>query len=341
MSVPIVTYDQVTVRYPETVEVALTTTDWHVEEGAFALLAGPSGSGKSTLLRCVNGLVPHFSGGRFGGSVTVDGHDTRGAGPRALSRMVGFVFQDPESQAVATRVEDELAFGMEQLGVAPFLMRKRVEEVLDLLGIAALRHRDQATLSGGERQRVAIAAALAAHPRILVLDEPTSQLDPWAAEEVLTALMRLNMDLGLTVLLAEHRLERVASHADQMRYIPLGGGVALDGSPRAVLAGMPLDHAPPIVQLGRHLGWASQPLTIKEARVQSWRPKSIQAPRHESATVSPGEVALSLRSVHLGYPGRRVLAEIDLEVRCGELVALLGRNGSGKTTLLRALMGFH
>ena len=134
-----------------------------------------------------------------------------------MSRHVGFVFQDPEAQQIAARVDDELAFGLEQHGVPPVTMRKRVEEVLDLLGIAALRHRDVATLSGGERQRVAVAAVLAQHPALLVLDEPTSQLDPWGAEEVLMALTRLNDDLGITVVLAEHELDRIAAHADTMR----------------------------------------------------------------------------------------------------------------------------
>ncbi|MDQ3045237.1 MAG: ATP-binding cassette domain-containing protein [Chloroflexota bacterium] len=341
MSFPLITYDRVTVQYPDSPEAALAATNWRVEEGAFALLAGPSGSGKSTLLRCVNGLVPHFTGGRFGGNVTVGGFDTRRVGPRTLSRTVGFVFQDPETQAVAQRVEDELAFGMEQLGEIPAVMRRRVEEVLDLLGIEALRYRDQATLSGGERQRVAIAAALAAGPRLLVLDEPTSQLDPWAAEEVLSALIRLNEEQGLTILLAEHRLERVVAHADQMRFLPLGGGAATDGSPREVLGRMPPVLTPPIVELGRRLGWSLPSLNVKEARARAWRPQSLRVLTPERPPVKPGEVAVSLRGVHLCYPERPILEEIDFEIRSGELVALIGRNGSGKTTLLRAIMGFH
>ena len=149
----------------------------------------------------------------------------------------------------------------------PLTMRKRVEEVLDLLGIAALRDREIATLSGGERQRVAVAAALALQPDILALDEPTSQLDPWGAEEVLTALTRLNEDLGLTVVLVEHRLERVVSHADRLRCLrPGGGDVVLDGRPRDVLAEIDPGGVPPLVVLGRRLGWTPLPLTIKEGR---------------------------------------------------------------------------
>lgn len=333
-------FDRVSYRYPNRDEAALEGVDWRLPEGAFAVVAGPSGSGKSTLLRCLNGLVPHFSGGRFGGEVVVCGHDTRHGGPRLLSRTVGFVFQDPEAQFVTGRVEDELAFGLEQLGVPPLTMRKRVEEVLDLLGIAPLRDRDVATLSGGERQRVAVAAALALQPRVLALDEPTSQLDPWGAEDVLTALTRLNEDLGLTVVLAEHRLERVIGHADRLRALR-PGLPPLDGPPRAVLAAIDPTLAPPLVRLGRALGWEPLPLTIKEGRAAARtdeRPPASPPPAEPPPAGSP---ALAVEGLRVGYGRRAVFDGIDLAVRPGELVALMGRNGSGKTTLLRSVMGFH
>jgi len=334
-------FEGVSYRYPEQAAPALRDVEWRVPEGAFVVLAGPSGSGKSTLLRCLNGLVPHFSGGRFGGRVTVGGHDTRQHGPRVLSRAVGFVFQDPEAQMVTNRVEDDIAFGMEQLGVPPPTMRLRVEEVLDLLGIAALRGRDPATLSGGERQRVAVAAALALRPALLALDEPTSQLDPWGAEDVLGALTRLNEDLGLTVVLAEHRLERVLGHADRLRFLPGPAAPPLDGPPRDVLAAMDPAFAPPLVTLGRRLGWDPLPLTIKEGRarvrIDDWRPAS---PPPDPAPPS-GPAAVALRRVALGYGRTPVLRGLDLEVRPGEVLALMGRNGAGKTTLLRSLIGLH
>lgn len=332
-------FSAVTFRYPGQTEPVLRAVDWQVPDGAFVLIAGPSGSGKSTLLRCLNGLVPHFSGGAFGGVVTVLGQDTRHYGPRALSRSVGFVFQDPESQLITTRVDDELAFGMEQLGVPPALMRKRVEEVLDLLGIADLRDRAIATLSGGERQRVAVAAALALQPRLLVLDEPTSQLDPWGAEDVLTALTRLNEDLGLTIVLAEHRLERVLGHADRIRLM-MPGQEAIEGPPRQVVAACDPLLVPPVVRLGRLLGWDPLPLTIKEGRRAA-----LAGPLPRSPDPAPSPAAdrpvVELQKVTAGYGSRIVLREIDLVIRPGELIALMGRNGSGKTTLLRSIMGFH
>lgn len=341
---PIVTFDNVSYWYPEAEYPALRGVDWRVEPGEFVMVTGPSGSGKSTLLRCLNGLTPHFSGGSLGGVVTVAGHDTRQYNPRVLARTTGFVFQDPEAQFVAGRVEDELAFGMEQLGVPALTMRKRVEEVLDLLGIAALRARDIATLSGGERQRVAVATALALQPDILALDEPTSQLDPWGAEEVIAALTRLNEDLGLTIVLAEHRLERVVSHSDRLTVLDHDGTIAHDGPPRATLARVDIEMLPPLIGLGRRLDWQPLPLSIKEGRAaQRHDAAAGRVPVALHADVSPasGTPVVSLQGVSAGWTRHDVLRDIDLELRPGELVALMGRNGSGKTTLLRLVAGLH
>ncbi|HWV23342.1 MAG TPA: ABC transporter ATP-binding protein, partial [Thermomicrobiales bacterium] len=256
----IATLDDVRYRYPHATDAALDGVSWDIEDGAFVLLLGRSGSGKSTLLRCLNGLVPHFTGGRFGGVVRIGARDTRIHGPRDLASDVGFVFQDPESQMLTDRVDDEIAFGLEQQGTDVSLMRKRVEEMLDLLNLVHLRDRAPATLSGGERQRVAIAAAMSTHPRLLVLDEPTSQLDPWSAEEVLTALTRMNEDLGITIVLAEHRLERVLSHADQVRLLD-DHRVAFDGTPGEVAHILDADALPPVTSLGRRLGWSPLSMT--------------------------------------------------------------------------------
>ena len=179
-------------------------------------MSGPTGVGKSTLLGVVNGLVPRFSGGELRGDVLLDGASIVHTPPRDRAHVVGYVGQDPIAGFVTDTVEEELAYGMEQLGLAARTMRRRVEETLDLLGIADLRGRDLRTLSGGQQQRVAIGSVLTMHPRVLVLDEPTSALDPTAAEEVLATLTRLVHDVGVTVLLAEHRLERVVPFADRI-----------------------------------------------------------------------------------------------------------------------------
>jgi energy-coupling factor transport system ATP-binding protein len=321
----------------------LDGVSWTIDEGAFALLIGVSGSGKSTLLRCLNGLVPHFSGGRFGGKVHIAGRDTRGAGPRDLSETVGFVFQDPETQLLTDRVDDELAFGLEQHGVARITMRKRVEELLDLLGIAHLRERSPSTLSGGERQRVAIAAALATHPRMLVLDEPTSQLDPWGAEEVLAALARFNEDLGLTVVLAEHRLERVLSHADTVRLL-IQDQPPVDGAPSEVARMLDPVALPPVTALGRRLDWQDPPLTVKDARRHVELPHlrtCLTGMQPRRGTSRTGDPVIQLDGLAVDLNRRPVLRDVNLTVRQGEFVALMGRNGSGKTTLLRTMLGFQ
>ncbi|MDX3117791.1 ABC transporter ATP-binding protein, partial [Streptomyces scabiei] len=257
-------FENVSVTYDGVPEPAVRDVDFTVPEGELVLLAGPSGAGKSTLLGAVSGLVPHFTGGVLRGRVTVAGRDTRTHKPRELADVVGTVGQDPLSHFVTDTVEDELAYGMESLGLPPAVMRRRVEETLDLLGLAALRDRPLATLSGGQQQRVAIGSVLTPHPRVLVLDEPTSALDPAAAEEVLAVLLRLVHDLGTTVLLAEHRLERVLQYADQVALLPAAGAAPLLGAPADVMAVSPV--FPPVVDLGRLAGWSPLPLTVRDAR---------------------------------------------------------------------------
>jgi energy-coupling factor transport system ATP-binding protein len=319
----------------------LSDVSLRIDEGDFVLVVGPSGAGKSTLLRCINGLVPHFYGGTIEGSVRVAGHDPVALEPRRMSETVGFCFQDPETQAVVDVVEDELAFAMENQGLPLTTMRKRVEEVLDQLNIAHLRRRALSTLSGGERQRVAIASVLTLHPQVLVLDEPTSQLDPQAAEEVLDTLVKLNRDLGLTIVLSEHRLERVVQYADRVLYMSGPGEQPRMGAPREVLADVPL--VPPLVELGKRLGWSPLPLTIKEARrfVARGGGESAGEPagRAMESAATQAEPAIEVRKLGFSYNGHRALRGIDLTVRRGEFVALMGRNGAGKTTLLKQCMG--
>jgi energy-coupling factor transport system ATP-binding protein len=216
MPTPIISLQNITYTYPAANRPALRDFSLEVEEGEFLLVTGVSGAGKSTLLRILNGLVPHFYGCQISGTALIADRDPVAVGPGEMSESVGLVFQDPEAQFVAEIVEDELAFAMENAGLPLTTMRKRVEESLHALGIDHLRTRRVNTLSGGERQRVAIAAVLTLQPRILVLDEPTSQLDPQSAEEVLDSLVKLNKDLGLTIILSEHRLERVVQHADRI-----------------------------------------------------------------------------------------------------------------------------
>lgn len=346
----VITLSHVTYTYPDQPAPALADFSVALRPGELVLVVGPSGSGKSTFLRSLNGLAPHFYGGQWTGKADIMGRDPVALAPRGMADLVGFVFQDPEAQFVVDTVEDELAFAMENFALPPATMRKRVEEVLDQMGIAHLRDRRISTLSGGEKQRVAIAAVLALQPEVLVLDEPTSQLDPQAAEEVLIALRHLNEDLGLTIILSEHRLERVAQYADRVLYIPALGTPPIVDEPRAVMAQLPL--VPPLIELGRALGWKPLPLTIKEgrgfARALMARERGGAGGQRRDAEEDTVADAIrdtqyapivSVRDLHYSYDGQRALRGVSLDVRGGEFVALMGRNGSGKSTLLKQMVG--
>jgi energy-coupling factor transport system ATP-binding protein len=243
--------------------------------------------------------------------------------------------QEPESQIVAETVEDEIAFGMENLRLDRAGMQKRLEETIDLLGLVSLRRRRLDTLSGGELQRVAIAAVLSMQPQVLLLDEPTSQLDPQAAEELLTTVQRLNDELGLTVVIAEHRLERVAQYADRVLHVA-GDGSVCDLTTREAMETLPM--APAVVRLGRALGWSPVPLSVREGRcfVADIDSVALRQPNGKNAC---DHVVVSARDLSVDYQDVRALDRVSLVVHRGEIVALMGRNGAGKTTFLRALIG--
>jgi energy-coupling factor transporter ATP-binding protein EcfA2 len=332
--------------YPGTESPVLKGINLQIPDGELCLVMGPSGSGKSTLLRCLNGLVPHFSGGSLSGMIRVNELDPVTLTPGEISQMVGFVFQDPEAQFVVDRVEDEIAFSLENVALPRDEMETRVDEALKLLELSDLRSRRLETLSGGEVQRVAIAAALVLKPRILVLDEPTSQLDPHGAEEVLEALVRLNKQLGLTIVLAEHRLERVLPYAGQIIYLAEEYPQGLMGEPRKVLQQVRLN--PPLISLGKRLGWDPLPLTIDNAG--EYAKRSLEKLHRRNQRQITGQVInkhesivpfIEARDVKVSYGNIQAVRGVDLSLYLGEITVMMGPNGAGKSSLLRALIGLN
>ena len=346
--------DNLSFRYGGSSQAALCDITLDIDDGEFVLITGLSGGGKSSLCRCLNGLIPHFYGGEISGRVEVAGFDVMKHSTRELATSVGMVFQDPENQLIAFDVEREIAFGLENLSFSPDMMAKRVEEVLDVVNIAALRHRHIDELSGGEKQKVAIASVLALYPSILVLDEPTSELDPKGAEEILALVKRLNDEMGITVVLVEHRLERVMAYVDRLVVLDKGKVVA-DGSPQSVLNEKKLSRSgigiPPLVALAHGLRDKGIeindiPLTVKEARAMVAR--TLHGKNVEGCVISEkrrdrnvqNRPLLEVKGLWYAYSsGLVALKNVNLQVYPGEFVVLMGRNASGKTTLVKHFNG--
>jgi energy-coupling factor transport system ATP-binding protein len=334
---PMISFSNVSLIYPHSTKTILEDLSFQIQEGEMVLVMGETGSGKSSLLRLINGLVPHHTGGILAGDISVDGISTRSVKPGSLAHLVGIVGQNPAHGFVTDIVEEELAFSMEALNFSPDVMRKRVEEVLDLLSLSALRNRSIATLSGGEQQRVAIGAALVMQPKVLVLDEPTSALDPIAAEEVLSVLHRLVHDLSVTVIIAEHRLERVIQFVDRIICIEGNGDTSI-GSPEEILKNSEL--VPPIVKLARALNLSEIGTSVREVRRQTEEIRILDFAEKEidQRTTSP---AIEVSSVSHSYGSKKALNKVSTTINHGEIVAIMGRNGAGKSTLIHSIVGLH
>ena len=354
-----ITYTYDNEALPVLHDVSLT-----VERGEFVLILGPSGCGKSTLLHLMNGSVPHLMGGTLEGSATICGKVIADTKVPDFATDVGMVFQDPDAQIINTRVRDEVCFGLENLCKPVNEIMKRQAEALEFVGLSDLGLRSIFELSGGQKQRVSIAAVLAARPSLLVLDEPTANLDPAGMAEVFAVLARLNREHGTTIIMVEHRVDELADKVSRVIMMDRGT-IVFDGSPRAAFSSRKVVHSeeanvvptaswfPQVSEFGMDLAQAANtqlctaqvPLSVEEAVALSSALSMGPMRREVPPETQPPRVAeplLSIRSLSFGYDRRApILKDVNFELESNRIVALLGRNGSGKTTLARMLVGIN
>ncbi len=327
---------ETSVHYEGAKHSVFAPASFTLDAGALHLVVGPTGAGKTTLLGLMNGHVPHFTGGRVDGDVRVRGRSIRDFRPRDFADLVGVVRQNPRAGFVADTVEHEIAYAMENLGFSRAAMHERVGHLLEQLDLGELRLRKLQTLSGGQAQRVAIAAALSASPSVLVLDEPTSGLDPEAAASVVAILEDLVAHHDVTVIVSEHRLERIIGNASSV--VVVEGGMVSQGNPQHAMAEASV--IPPIVELGRALDWSPLPLTVAVARPYADELKLTLAPRRPLPRRTSAEAPIAvLDQATVSFGASNALLNIDVEVRPREVTALVGHNGAGKSTFLGLLCG--
>jgi len=342
-------FDSVSYLYPRSSKLALRDVSLEIKKGEFVGLIGPSGAGKTTLCLTFNGIVPQFYGGRFWGKIVIAGMDSLEVSIHDLARRVGMVFEDPETQITATSVEAEVAFALENLGVPREEIEVRIVEVLKILRLEGMEDKHPHELSGGQKQRLAIASALALQPELLVLDEPTSQLDTLGQQEIFAALHALNQKLGITVVIASHASEALADYADRLILLA-DGEVIASGRPNELYSQVPLLETcgvrPPQVSQIFHLiasrvgQPAAFPVTLN-AGIAHFRDicehYRLACPKFAALDLKKtGTPLFSVQELCYRYPdGTEALRGVSLDIHRGEYVLVAGHNGAGKSTLVK------
>jgi len=341
-------------NYPDRNEKALKNINLQIFPGEFVLVIGSSGSGKSSLIRSIASLAPDFYGGNQKGDIFIKKENLKTIDRRNLVQMVGIVFQNPESQLVMTDTEQEIAFGLENIEIEEKTIKRRIMEVTSALSLSDFKNSFIAQLSGGQKQKVALASVLAMQPEILLLDEPTSQLDPIAGEEILTMVRRLNEENGTTVVLVEQKLERCFHFADRILVMEKGK-IVKDSRNIGEIVKWAVEkekqYIPPLSKLFAKAGYSEIPLTVKSGRIIIDREREetlkLLMPKidreknmSKKETYAKGKPILKIKNMWFSYEsGEEVLRNINLDVKKGSFTVIMGENGGGKTTLLKTING--
>ena len=332
--------ESVSFSYSSSDEAVLKRVNLDLDKGEFVLVVGATGSGKTTLLKTINRLAPNFTGGRFWGKVFVDEIEITNKKPNELADLIGYVGQSPAESFVTETVREELAYGMEQLGVSPGFMTERVEQIATLVDIEKLLDSKLDEISGGEQQRVAIGAALAAGQSLLLLDEPTSALDAEMASKTMNLLRKLSKEEKITVILTEHRVERALEFLDSIVIVHKDGSVL---KRPASIAFQELRIQPAIIALGKKMGW--DPIETKLSKAQErWKISAnelqvIVKPRQQSEPVSDRKIIASAKNISVTFGSVRAVSQLNLALESSQITAIMGKNGSGKSSALWALQG--
>lgn len=333
-----ITVENLNYFYPGEDKKALDNINLKIEKGAFVLVTGRSGSGKSTLARCITGSIPNFYGGRIGGTTQIDGRNINDIDNRERAKEITMVFQDPEKQLMANVVHREIAFGLENVGIEENKIKRRVWEALEFTNLLDLAYRKIDTLSGGEKQKVAVASALSYMPGCIILDEPTSQLDPASAGEIVSLLKKINDELSITVVVIEQRIEKWFSAADSV-VIMDDGRIEYNGS-KSELYGSDddklLNFLPVSLRLSKRFGIEDMPGSFKDIRNNI---AEVEFEKNVQKVEAPGEALIEAKNVHCFYGNEEAVKGIDFCINKGDFIGLIGSNGAGKSTVMKSIMG--